>query len=171
MYRFLGVVLAVLLVFTATALPAMSDATSNMSVSATVPVVCTISATTLNFGNYDPFSTHSSTPLDGTATVTVACTTGSSASVTLGQGNHAGGGSSDTAPVRRMADAGAAHYLGYDVYRDSGRNTVWGNTAATGADVTGTGTTADLTVYGRIPGGQSGYVGSYTDSVVATVTF
>jgi spore coat protein U-like protein len=61
--------------------------------------------------------------------------------------------------------------LKYDLYSDSGRTTVWGNTAGTGKTHTGTGSSTDLTVYGTLPHGQNKSVGSYSDTVLATVTF
>ena len=48
---------------------------------------------------------------------------------------------------------------------------VWGGTAASDVPHTGTGTETSLTVYGRIPAGQNVPAGSYSDTVVATVTF
>ena len=41
----------------------------------------------------------------------------------------------------------------------------------TGLAYTGTGASQDLTVYGTLPGGQNVPVGSYSDTVVATITF
>ncbi len=60
--------------------------TANLAVSATVSATCSISTTALAFGAYDPVSANSTTPLDGTGTVVVTCTSGAPAAVTLGQG-------------------------------------------------------------------------------------
>lgn len=143
--------------------------TANLDVSATVAASCTISTAALAFGTYDPIVTNASDPLDATGTVTVTCTNGSTTAITLGQGANADGTSTDAAPERRMA-AGTDH-LSYDLYSDTGRTTVWGNTAPTSVAHTGTGTSTDLTVYGRITGGQNVPAASYADTVVATVTF
>jgi spore coat protein U-like protein len=61
----------------------------------------------------------------------------------------------------------------YNLYQDSARSTLWGNTSGTAPSaVAGTGTNADITVYGRVDAGQNLPVAvSYTDTVVATVTF
>lgn len=146
-----------------------ATATSNLSVTATVSANCTISTSAVAFGTYDPVSTHASADLDGTGTVTVTCTSGSGATITLDQGSNPATGSTDAAPLRQMASG--ANRLAYSLYSDASRTTVWGNTAATDVDHTGTGTATALTVYGRIPGGQNKPAGSYTDTVVATVTY
>jgi len=148
-----------------------ATATSNMSVSATVLNVCTITATPLAFGNYDPTV---STANDNTGTVVVACTAGASANVTLNQGSHAAGGSSDSSPLRQMqGTANTAQRLRYDLYQNSGRTTVWGNTAGTGEAYTGAGplNTTTLTVYGRLPINQNAEADVYADVVVATITY
>ncbi|MDP9151155.1 MAG: spore coat U domain-containing protein [Myxococcota bacterium] len=159
--------------FVAVAVPLQAlagTATQNLSVTATIAANCTISTTAVAFGSYDPIVTNASTPLDSTGTVTTTCSTGASPQITLGQGANAGGGSTDTVPVRQMA-SGAAR-LGYSLYQQTGRTTVWGNTLATApAAVTGTGVAQVFTVYGRVPAAQNVATGSYTDTVVATVNF
>jgi spore coat protein U-like protein len=149
---------------------ASGTATSDLSVSASVADNCTISTSALAFGSYDPISANASSDLDNTGSVSVTCTSGASANVTLGQGSNADTGSTDAAPLRRMAD-GSSHYLSYSLFSDTNRSTAWGNTSGTGVDHTGTGSSASLTVYGRITAGQNVPAGSYSDTVVATVTF
>ena len=62
--------------------------------------------------------------------------------------------------------------MGYSLYQDSGRTTVWGNTVGTApASVAGSGVAQNFTVYGQVAAGQTLPVGSYADTVVATVTF
>jgi spore coat protein U-like protein len=143
--------------------------TSDLGVSATVTANCTITTTAVSFGTYDPIVTHASDALESTGTVTTTCTNGAAATITLGQGANADTGSTDAAPVRRMISG--TDYLGYQLYSDSARTTVWGNDATTDVAVTGTGGAVDTTVYGSVPGGQNVPAGSYADTVVATVTF
>jgi spore coat protein U-like protein len=148
-----------------------TTATANLGVSATITNNCTISTAALAFGAYEPLSGASA--VNGTGTVTVACTSGlTGAVVTLGEGLHASGGSTAAVPLRQMQDSGTDK-LTYKLYSDSGRTTVWGNTAGTGlAASTGTGTNQNLTVYGTIDSGQNTLpAGSYADTVVATITF
>lgn len=144
-------------------------ATSNLSVTASVGSSCSIGTSAVAFGAYDPLGAHASADLNGTGTVSVVCTNGTVAAVTLGQGANADVSSTDAAPVRRMASG--SNLLSYSLFSDSGRTTAWGNTEATGVEVTGTGTSSNLTVYGTLPMGQNVPAGAYSDTVVATITF
>ncbi|MGC4087122.1 MAG: spore coat U domain-containing protein [Polyangiaceae bacterium] len=147
-----------------------ATATANLNVSCSISSTCTITTVALAFGAYDPVVTNASTPLTGTGTVRVTCTSGASTTVTLGQGTYANTGSSDTVPLRRMRDSGT-NYLSYYLYQDASYTTVWGNTAPTGVGHTGSGSITNLTVYGRVTQAQNVPSGSYSDVVVATITF
>lgn len=143
--------------------------TSNLSVSATVAANCTISTAAVAFGAYDPVVTNASTALAATGTVTTTCTSGASATILLGQGANAATGSTDAVPVRRMISG--TNLLSYQLYSDTGRTTVWGNDATSDVPTTGTGAAVATTVYGSVTAGQNVPSGSYTDTVVATVSF
>ena len=65
--------------------------TGNLAVSASVAAKCTISDSTLAFGTYDPVVNNATTALDQVGTVDVACTKGSSATVSLDLGTHTSG--------------------------------------------------------------------------------
>ena len=79
-------------------------------------------------------------------------------------------GSTDAAPLRRLANG--TDMLSYALFQDSGRSTVWGNTGGTGAGYTASSAApTDVTVYGRIAASQSVPAASYSDTVVATITF
>ena len=136
--------------------------TSSFAVTATVAANCTISAGALAFGSYDPVVTNASADLDQTSTITVACTKGSSAAVSLDDGVNASGS------TRRMK--AGADYLDYEMYSDSGRTTVW-NTSNTVSYAATSKAPASLTLYGRVAAGQDVPTGSYSDTVVATITF
>ena len=108
------------------------------------------------------------------STISVRCVKGMTADVALGQGNHAGTGSTCGAPVRRMLDATSTELLRYDIYQDSGRSSVWGCDTGTDRGFTATASTTDtvLDTYGRIPAGQNVGLGTtFLDTVVVTVTF
>jgi len=140
--------------------------TTNLSVSATVSINCTITTTPVAFGAYDPIVANATTGLDATGTLVVACTKGSTATLGLGLGGNA------LASVRRMVD-GATNNLTYELYQDTGRATVWGN-ATVGLLTTGAAPSKaarTFTVYGRVAAGQDVPAGSFTDTVVATVNF
>jgi spore coat protein U-like protein len=66
---------------------------------------------------------------------------------------------------------GATDYLTYELYQNSAHSTVWGNTSGTGVANTGNGTQQSITVYGTVDAGQNVPAGSYSDTVVATVSF
>ena len=128
-----------------------ATSTSTFQVTATVASSCTISATTLAFGNY------TLAQLDGSSSITATCTNGTT---------FAGA----TTSTRKMTGPSASG-LSYSLYSDSGRTTNWGN--ATGSWVSGTGTGAAqvLSVYGRIPASQTASIGSYSDTITVTITF
>ena len=143
--------------------------TSDVAVTATVVANCSISTTSaVAFGDYDPFGTQAASPIDQTGVLAVTCTNGANATVTLSEGDNAPGTSSAADPDRRMTDDGT-NFLNYSLFSNAGRTVEWDD--ATGVAYTGTGTAGSLTVYARLPAGQNVPVGSYTDLVVATITF
>lgn len=149
-----------------------ATATATMTNTVTITNNCSIS--TLGFTTtYDPVVTNAGTNQDATASVTTTCTVGADPVITLGQGANANTGSTDTVPLRRLSSGGGTPtYLNYSLFSDSGRTTTWGNTAGTSPSaVTATGAATPITIYARVPSGQSGKAATYTDTVVATVTF
>jgi len=135
-------------------------ASTTTSITGSVAAICTVSAGTLGFGTY------SGAVLNATAGITVNCSNGAGYQVGLDDGANPSG------TARRMAGPGTAR-LSYQLFRDSARTLAWGDGSALGARVggTGSGSNQSLTVYGRIPAGQSVAAGSYTDSVVVTVEY
>ena len=137
-----------------------------ITMTAVVPAECTVSATSLNFGAYDPVAANAATPLDSTGTVSVFCTTGTLATVALDLGTHASGS------TRRML-AGVANFLNYEVYKDAARSVIWNSVN------TDSGTSTSKTVainggfiaYGRIASGQDVTMGSYSDTLLVTVNY
>jgi spore coat protein U-like protein len=139
---------------------------SSLSVTATVSKNCTISTAPVTFGAYDPVVANATAPLDRTGTVTVTCTKGATATVGLGPGNNAQG------TTRRMS-GGTAAFLTYELYQDSTHSTVWGNTTGNMLPIPAAPNRnpRDFIVYGQVAAAQDATVGSYTDTVVATVNF
>ena len=139
---------------------------ASLTVTASVTKNCTITTAPVNFGAYDPVAANATAPLDGIGTVTVTCTKGAPAKVGLSVGGNAEG------PVRRMS-GGTAAYLTYELYKDTGRATVWGDTLETALDLVAAPdkNPRTFTVYGRVAAAQDATVGTYTDTVVATVNF
>lgn len=154
---------AAAVLFVPTAYAATS--TTTFGVDATVANACSVSATALSFGNYDPVT---AAAVNSTTTVSVTCSNGAPYDVGLDAGTTTGA----TVTSRQMTDA-SANTLDYALYSDSARTTNWGNTVGTDT-VTGTGTGAaqSLTVYGAIASGQTtAAVGSYSDTITVTVTY
>ena len=142
------------------------SATANLNVSASVSAVCTISTAAVAFGAYDPVVTNAATALNGTGTLTVACTKGASATIDLGNGGNLSGGS------RRMTSG--PDFLNYALYKDAARTQVWGTGLAGGTTYTynsASKASTNLTVYGTVPAGQDVTVGAYSDVVVATINY
>ena len=124
-------------------------------------VGCGITANNLNFGNY------TGAQLPATTTLSVGCTSGTSYNVGL----NAGTGSGATVTLRKMTGPAGA-LLDYRMFSDSAHNINWGNTVgANTVGGSGNNTIKNLTIYGEIPAGQSVGTGSYTDTIVATLTY
>ena len=146
------------------------SAASNFTVSAAVARTCSISTVNMNFGNYDPITTHATTPLDVNGSVTIACTRGTTTSIDLSPGSNAANAVGTT---RAMATAGP-DYLSYELYQDNTFSTVWGVGNPGNAyvpPVAPSRAPRTFTIYGRIPAGQDRTVGNYSDTVTATVNF
>jgi spore coat protein U-like protein len=143
--------------------------TANMAVSATVTNNCTITTAPLAFGTYDPVDTNLATPKTGSGHVFVTCTSGANATVTLDDGVNGDTGSTDAAPLRRLVNGLA--FLDYALFSNGGLTTAWASDTTNDVAHVGDGTETDLEVFGQIPAAQQVVAGSYTDTVVATVTF
>ena len=126
---------------------------------------CTISTTPVNFGSYNVFNT-SATPANGT--ITYRCGAGDrNITITISTGSS---GSFANRTMKKSTEN-----LTYNFYLDAAFATVWGD----GSGTTGqysiknppNGTDVPLTVYGRVPALQDVSVGSYSDTVIATINF
>lgn len=149
-----------------------SPQTGSFQVTANVVASCRVTSTTdIAFGNYDPADVNNATALDANGAIAVRCVKGTTANVAIEQGTNPATGSTCASPLRQMA--GGTERLGYAIYTDAARTTVWG--CATTNDQTFTATTVatpnTLTTYGRIPAGQDVGVGAFADTVNVTVTF
>lgn len=134
------------------------------TVTATVPSKCQAYTTTdLDFGSVPGFVTGN---IDQTSTIGMTCTGRTAWQVGLNNGLYASGS------VRRMRLPTLATFVTYELYRDASRSLRWGDTLNTDtAQGTGTGTPQTLTVYGRVPAPQTPVAGSYSDTIVVTITY
>ncbi|MGA2043802.1 MAG: spore coat protein U domain-containing protein [Roseiarcus sp.] len=82
----------------------------------------------------------------------------------------AGSGPGATVTTRYMTNG--ASTVAYSLYQNSGYTTVWGSTIGTDTmSSTGTGAVQLFTIYGKAPSQSTPPPGSYSDTVVATITF
>lgn len=133
------------------------------TVTAAVQNKCTVAAGTLDFGT--PAGVLNAA-LPGTSTLTVTCATGTAYNVGLDGGQNSGGNIN----ARKMVQGGNS--VAYQLYRDSSRTLVWGNTVSTDTVAgTGNGTAQNLAVYGNVPAQPTPPSGPYTDAVVVSVTY
>ena len=148
-----------------------ATATTTFTVTASVSANCTITATGISF-TYDPVFTNATTAATTTGTVTIACTKGSGPSIGLNAGSNPGA----VAGVTR-AMANGANRLGYELFQPAaapGNGAVWtdiGGANALNAGVSPSKAGRSFTVQAQIPAGQDVAVGSYSDTVTATVNF
>ena len=143
-----------------------TTATNPLAVSATVSNNCTITTGTLAFGTYDALTANASANLDQTGTFSITCTKGTAYTVSLSLGAHA------TGTTRRMVNGSdATAFLTYEIYNDSFGGTVWNGSNTVTGTAASKNTAITLTAYGRVPAGQDAAQGSYSDTVVETVTF
>jgi spore coat protein U-like protein len=120
---------------------------------------CSLTAVGVAFGSYDVFSTQDT---DVAGTITVSCQSASTYSISLSPG-------SGSLLARRLTNG--SNLLAYNLFTDPQRLTIWGDGSQGTVTVNGSGTGASYTVYGRIPAAQNVYVGSYSDTIVVTVTY
>lgn len=125
---------------------------------------CTVSTTSVNFGNYNPLS---AVATDATGTITVTCNPKEDIDVAIGISPTSGG----FAP-RQIKHATLPDLLDYNVFTNNGRAQIWGD-GTSGTNVmtrnnVGAGGYT-FTAYGRIPALQNVSGGVYAESLVVTV--
>lgn len=151
--------------------------TGTLTASVLVDTNCSLSTSSVTFGQYDPIVANTASDLNATGSITIACVKGSAPSIGLDLGLYANGS------TRRMRHATVTTtFLTYALYQPPGTtpnvacsfpgSTVWG----TGANVFAPGAATNknsriFNVCGTVPAGQNVEVGTYSDTVTATVTF
>jgi len=120
---------------------------------------CSISSSGMAF----IYLTDNPSPTDSTGTITTVCDNGTSHTVSLSTGN------SGSYTSRTMTAPGGGT-LSYQIYQNAGRTAKAGD--GTGGSVTRSIVgSATATIYGRIPALQNAIPGSYSDTLVVTISF
>lgn len=151
-----------------TGLPAIGIAAPSPALACTL-CSCTATATNIAFGTYDPTS---SAPSDTSGTVTVNCTGLVSLFGSVDIASSAG--SSGNAAQRTLRQG--TNTLNYNLYVNAARTIVFGDGSA-GTQTITTPLNGLLIfgqsafIYGRMPARQWGGAGSYSDTVVITISY
>jgi spore coat protein U-like protein len=160
--------------------PRAGGTTGTLAVTATVNANCTISATALNFGRYESLLANANSPLNAAGSVSIACTKGSAPNITLDLGRNPNGGRRYMALT---AGSSGADALNYEIYQPPNPTPgaacafpgiiPWGptGTQAFAPSPSSNREARTYSVCGTIPPGQGVSMGSYADTVVATVNF
>lgn len=139
------------------------EVSTTFRVSARVEAVCEVTASDLAFGTY---TAQAGTPLQGTTLLRATCTPDTNYNIGLNEGTSPG------ATVNQRKMVAGARTLDYQLYSDSARSTIWGNT--TGTDTVtgvGTGLAVDHTVFGAVPAAQVVPAGDYQDTVTVRIYY
>lgn len=137
--------------------------TTTFAVRLTLTADCTISAADLDFGSHGVLAAN----VDQTSSLSVTCSNNAPYQVGLDGGTAAG-----SSIANRLMAGTAAATVQYQIYRDSNRTQIWGNTPGTDTvGGTGSGSAQAITMYGRVPAQATPAAGTYTTTVTATVNF
>jgi spore coat protein U-like protein len=162
--------------------PHARGTTAVLGVSASVAANCAISATALTFGQYESILANATSPLNAAGSVSIACTKGTAPRISMDLGQNSNAGKRYMALVAAAAP-GATGALYYELYQPPSSTagatcafpgtTLWGGS---GGDtfvpsVPLTRVSRTYSVCGTIPPGQFVAMGTYADTVVATVNF
>lgn len=135
---------------------------SSFQVSANVLKSCNVAATNLNFGTAGILNT----AVNGQTEIDVQCSKGTGYSVGLN-----GGLTGATDPTQRKMAFGV-NTITYGLYQDAAHANPWGSTSGTN-EVAGTGTSVNqpFQVYGYVPIQPTPPPGTYSDTIIVSVTY
>jgi spore coat protein U-like protein len=138
--------------------------TANLQVTAEVVANCNMTANNIAFGPYDPVVANKSAHLERIDIVSMQCTPGTAVRMELDNGQHASGG-------QRAMTGPPNGRLSYEIYRSNNHNVRFGTGADAQDKVAGSNGRLGFWMYSRLPAGQNMPVGSYSDTVLVTITY
>jgi spore coat protein U-like protein len=160
--------------------PRAAGTTAVLGISASVTANCTISTTALSFGRYESLQANANVALNAEGTVSIACTKGTAPKITMDLGQNPNAGKRYMALVASASGTGTLYYELYQPPSPSPGagcsfpgTTLWGSSAGE-AFMPSPATSRSARTYnvcGTIPPGQFTLIGTYADTVVATVNF
>ncbi|PTD25473.1 Csu type fimbrial protein [Sphingomonas fennica] len=138
-----------------------------LNVTGTIVPECEIrTAPTMQFGEARALTSN----IDNVASIQFACSTGTQFLVRANGGQYQSG-----SDWRMRHVTNTSSFITYGLWSDAARTNPFPATGTVGAGPTGgtaTGLPQTISIYGRIPGGQTGKAGGdYSDVVVVTVDF
>jgi spore coat protein U-like protein len=164
------------------AAPSATGTTAVLGISASVAANCAISATALSFGQYESVLANATSALNASGSVSIACTKGTTPRISMDLGQNASSGKRYMTLVA-TAPAGTAGTLYYELYQPPSSTpgvgcsfpgtTLWGSSASDTfvPSIALSRVARTYSVCGTIPAGQFVAMGTYADTVVATVNF
>lgn len=132
------------------------------NVTASVVENCLLNTQDVNFGTQGVLTSN----IDANGQVSITCTPDTDYTVELGNGL------AGTGPAARVMTSGP-ETITYGLYKNAARTMPWGDSATPGSTVSGTGNgvAQGLTVHGRVPPQTTPPPGTYTDTIVVTLTY
>ncbi|QND52799.1 spore coat protein U domain-containing protein [Phyllobacterium sp. 628] len=132
----------------------------------------TVSNAVLDFGSKGVLNkaVDGETAAKGTGSIQVQCTNGTALKIGLGAGTNAS--TANDVNTRRMKSG--TEFISYQLYQDTAHKSVWGNTTDTASNVvslTADGTIQSKQIFGQIPAQTTPADGTYTDTVVVSVSY
>lgn len=135
------------------------SAHSGMPVRIEIVATCSLTASDLDFGAYDPSA---AAPKQGQTTIQLRCAAGETAELSLDGGTAPGGNTSR----RKLGSESGPDRLDYGLFQDPARTVEWGERSGRDTlEVLTTGSMQSVPVYGEIPAGQRTRDGTYSDTI------
>ena len=138
-----------------------SSAAYSFDATVTLQPTCSLSTTAVTFVTGSSLAAN----VDAAGAVNVTCSSGASYTLTMDGGANGG-----TSAITRKMKLNAG-LITYGLYQNSGRTTGWYNDAPGTVSGTGTGSAQSIPVYGRVFAQTTPAPGTYSDSVIVTLTY